>query len=45
MIAGFIARATDLDAVGKHLGGLHTNASFRRFRNLLTTEEIAEDLR
>lgn len=45
MLAGFIARATDLDAVGNHLGGLQTNATFRRFRNLLTTEEIAEDLR
>ncbi len=45
LLAGLIARNTDLDAVGNHLGGLQTNAQFRRFRNLLTPEEIAQDLR
>lgn len=45
LLAAFISRATDLDAVGNHLGGLQTNAQFRRFRNLLTPDEIAAELR
>lgn len=45
MLAAFVARATDLDAVGHHLGGLDTNADFRRFRDLNTIDEIYEGLR
>jgi hypothetical protein len=45
MLAQFAARNIDQDAVGNHLGGLHTNRDWRRFRQQLTIEEIAEDMR
>lgn len=44
MLAAFVARTLDIDAVGHHLGGLETNRDFRRFRDLLTIDEIAEGL-
>jgi hypothetical protein len=45
LLAAFVARTTDLDAVGNHLGGLESNAAFRRFRQLENVDEIAERLR
>lgn len=45
LLGAFAARAADQDAVGAHLGGLHTNREWRRFRGQLTVDEIAEDLR
>lgn len=45
MLAAFISRTTDIDAVGHHLGGLESNEHFRRFRGLLTVDEITENLR
>jgi hypothetical protein len=44
MIASFIARATDMDAVGHQLGGLETNRAFRRFRNIIDWDEVAADV-
>lgn len=34
MIVEFATRQRDLDAVGKHLGGLHTSKEWRQFRGL-----------
>lgn len=34
LIVQFALRKTDFDAIGKHLGGLETVESFRRFRGL-----------
>lgn len=44
MIAAWIARSLDTDAVGKHLGGLDTNADWRRFRGRISIDEIAAEL-
>jgi hypothetical protein len=41
LLVQFALRKTDFDAVGKHLGGLETVDSFRRFRGLdLSIENI-----
>lgn len=45
MLAAFAARVTDMDAIGHHIGGLDTNAAFRKFRGLTTIDEIVEELR
>lgn len=41
MIASWASRTNDIDAVGHHLGGLETNADWRRFRGFLTLDEVA----
>lgn len=38
LLIAFATRATDMDAVGKHLGGLHTVQSFRDLRGIFTTD-------
>lgn len=42
MLAGFIARTLDMDAVGHHLGGLETNQDFRRFRGITDLDEVLQ---
>jgi hypothetical protein len=37
-------RQTDFDAEGNHIGGLHTSATFRRFRGLGSFNEDVEGL-
>lgn len=44
MLAGFIARTLDMDAVGHHLGGLETNKDFRTFRGITNLDEVLSDL-
>lgn len=44
LLATFIGRTNDVDAVGHHLGGLHTNAEWRRFRGIVSLDEIAAGL-
>lgn len=44
LLAAFVARTSDMDAVGHHLGGLETNQDFRRFRGIRTIDEALADL-
>lgn len=44
MIAAFAARRIDTDAVGHQLGGLETQASFRKARGLVSLDEALADL-
>jgi hypothetical protein len=44
LIAEIATRQRDLDAVGHHVGGLHTNKDFRNFRGLLSSDEIVDGL-
>lgn len=39
MIANLAARRTDMDAVGHQLGGLETQASFRKHRGIIDIDE------
>lgn len=39
MIVAIATRQRDIDAVGKHIGGLDTNDDWRRFRGLTTGDE------
>lgn len=38
LLVAFASRSTDMDAVGRHLGGLHTVQSFRDLRGIFTTD-------
>jgi hypothetical protein len=38
MLVGFASRNNDMDAVGHQLGGLETQAKFRDFRGIITTD-------
>lgn len=42
MLAGFIARTLDTDAVGHHLGGLESNDAFRKFRGITDIDALLE---
>lgn len=44
MIVEIATRQRDLDAVGKHIGGLHTVDEFRKFRGLDSSDSLLEDL-
>lgn len=44
MLAGFIARTLDMDAVGHHLGGLEINQDFRRFRGITDIDALLQDV-
>lgn len=44
MLAQFAARVRDTDAVGNHIGGLHTNREWRRFRGRPDFDEAPEVL-
>jgi hypothetical protein len=42
MLAGFIARTLDMDAVGHHLGGLESNEAFRKFRGITDLDSVLQ---
>lgn len=42
-LVSIATRQTDFDAEGNHIGGLHTSATFRRFRGLGSFDEDVED--
>lgn len=44
LISELATRQRDLDAVGHHIGGLHTNKDFRTFRGLTTGYEDLEGI-
>lgn len=44
LIAELASRQRDLDALGHHISGLHTNKDFRTFRGLGPGDEDVEDL-
>lgn len=44
MLAGFIQRTNDIDAVGHQLGGLEVQDSFREHRGIASLAEIAAGL-
>lgn len=44
MIVEFAVRQRDFDAIGHHIGGLETDASFRTFRGLLPLDTFGGDV-
>ncbi len=44
LIAALAGRTTDVDAVGNHLGGLHTSREWRQFRGRFSVDEVAASL-
>lgn len=43
LISEIATRQRDVDALGRHLAGLHTNKEWRKFRGLIDFDEDVED--